>query len=422
MSKSLASDLSALDGVTVLQMVSSFGRNSFGAGYGILNLSAALWRAGINVFLVSVDEEKDAYAACEEAGFSRERLIRSSLVIHPGFRFSPFLLDRLLKITKNQKVILHSHGTWTYMSYLAGRLRRRLQCPQVFMPHGELEPYALGISRKKKAIASLLFARRNILEATCVCALSEQERTSIRNFGFTGRVEVIPYGMNSASSCTDAEVSDFRGKHSVAPSSRIMLFLSRVAPKKNLPLLLNAFASVVKLAPEWKLLIAGGDERGHINEVRQLVKDLKLDNSVNLIGSAYGHAKACALTSASLFVLPSHSEGLPIAVLEAMEYGKPVLVTDGWTLPVKTTAKYGWRVPVDRESFELALREAMSTPEDKLVEMGQAARSIVREHFTWDSAAMKACSLYASLVDDSRTGSLTAEDLRLGGELMESKK
>lgn len=394
-------DKPPMDDVTVLQMAPSFGRKGFGLGYAVSNLSAALWRAGVNVFLVSVDEEKDAYAACEEAGFPRDRLIRASLIIHPRFRFSPFLLHRLLRMTKERRVILHSHGTWTYMSYLAGRLRRRLQCPQVFMPHGELEPYALAISPMKKAIASRLFARRNLQEASCVWALSEQEQTSIRNLGYAGRVAVIPNGVNSASFCSGSEVSDFRAKHNLAPDSRVMLFLSRIAAKKNLPILLNAFASVAKLRPEWNLLIAGGDEKGHIHEVRQLIKDLKIEASVNLIGEVYGQEKACAFTAASVFVLPSHSEGLPIAVLEAMEYGKPVLITDGWTLPVKTSAKYGWRVPAGREGFERALDEAMSTPEDKLFEMGQAARSIVREHFNWDSVAKQACSLYASLLNDN---------------------
>ena len=404
MSDRMRSAETALTGVTVLQMVSSFGRSSFGAGYGISNLSAALSRAGVDVFLVSMDEEKEAYEVCEDLGFPREKLVRASLIVHQRFRFSPFLLSRLLEITKGRKVILHSHGTWTYMAYLAGRLRRKLQCPQVFMPHGELEPYALGISRKKKAIASLLFARRNLREVSCVCALSEQEQTSIRNLGYAGRVEVIPYGMNSTSSRSEAEVSDFRARHNVAPGLRVMLFLSRIAPKKNLPMLLNAFATVSKLRPGWKLLIAGGDERGHIHEVRQLIKDLRIDDSVSLIGPVYGQEKACALTSASVFVLPSHSEGLPIAVLEAMEYGKPVLITDGWTLPVKTNASYGWRVPVDQKAFENALLDAMSTSDDKLSAMGQAARSTVREHFNWDAVAKQACSLYASLLDGSRDG------------------
>ena len=387
--------------VIVLQMVSSFGRKSYGAGYAISNLSAALWRAGVDVFLVSVDEEEDAYASCEEAGFPRDRLIRSSLIIHPRLRFSPFLLNRLIEVTRGRKVILHSHGSWTYMAYLAGRLRRRLQCPQVFMPHGELEPFALEISPRKKAIASRLFASRNLHEASCVWALSEQEQTSIRNSGYAGRVAVIPNGVNTALSCSEAEISHFRAKHNLARTSRVMLFLSRIAPKKNLPMLLKAFAAAAKLRSDWKLLIAGGDEKGHIHEVRQLIRDLRIDDSVTLIGEVYGQEKACAFSTASVFVLPSYSEGLPIAVLEAMEYGKPVLITDGWTLPVKTTAKYGWRVPVGQESIEQALREAMSTPDDKLAEMGQAARSIVREHFTWDSVAKQACSLYASLLDDS---------------------
>src|ERR1019366_7082435 len=184
--------------------------------------------------------------------------------------------------------------------------------------------------------------------------------------------------------------------------NRVMLFLSRIAPKKNLPLLLKAFARSVKTRPEWILLIAGSDEGGHIHEVRALIQELRIEESVRLIGPVFGREKAYAFTSASMFVLPSHSEGLPIAVLEAMEYGKPVLVTEGWTLPVTTGAKFGWRVPVEERAFETGLLEAMCTSEDILADMGHSARSIVREQFSWDSIAKQAYSLYASLLAGGR--------------------
>jgi glycosyltransferase involved in cell wall biosynthesis len=211
-------------------------------------------------------------------------------------------------------------------------------------------------------------------------------------------VAVIPNGVNRAIVCSSEEIADFRTRHNVAPGSRVLLFLSRIARKKNLPLLLKEFARSVQSRPEWILLVAGSDEDGHIHEVQALVRELGIQKSVRIIGQVLGKDKACAFTSASLFALPSHSEGLPIAVLEAMEYGKPVLVTDGWTLPVTTSATFGWKVPATENEFGTALLEAMNTSEDVLVDMGRAARLIVREKFSWDSIAQQACTLYASLL------------------------
>jgi poly(glycerol-phosphate) alpha-glucosyltransferase len=285
------------------------------------------------------------------------------------------------------------------MSYVAMEFRKRQQCPLVLSPHGELEPFALTISARKKALASLLYFRRNLMKASCLWALSEQEKASIQAYGFTGRVAVIPNGVNHSVLCKAAEVAEFRKEHDVAPESRVLLFLSRIARKKNLPLLLKAFAKNVKMRAGWVLLIAGRDERGHIMEVQTLIRELGIEKSVRLIGEVSGREKACALTSASVFVLPSHSEGLPIAVLEAMEYAKPLLLTDGWTLPVTTSLRFGWREPGEEQAFTAALLEVMNTPEERLKEMGHNARSVVREHFGWDGIAKQACSLYASLLN-----------------------
>jgi glycosyltransferase involved in cell wall biosynthesis len=385
------------NGAAVVEFVPSIGPQSFGLGYVALNLAAALERAGANVFLTSMDEERDGYEACEDAGFPRERFIGAGFG-PPRLRLSPFLLRRLRKIPSDRGVIVHLHGLWTYLSYAAGAFRNHQRCPLVVSPHGSLEDYALAISPRKKAVASMFYERRNLMTASCLWALSAQEEASIRAYGYSGRVAIIPNGVKESLRCSPDEVSKFKENHNVDPGSRVLLFLSRIARKKNLPLLLKTFADNPNARSKWVLLIAGSDEGGHLHEVRALIRKLGIEKSVRLIGQVDGREKACAFTAASVFVLPSHSEGLPIAVLEAMEYERPVLITDGWTLPVTTSANYGWRTAARESTFGAALYEAMSTSEERLTLMGRAGRALVRENFSWDNIANQACSLYASLL------------------------
>lgn len=392
------------DGATVIELVSSIAPGSFGLGYAALNLAAALERNGTNTYLVCVDREVDALQACEEARFPREKVFCGSLVGPSRFRFSPFLIRQFSKIQNDGRLVLHLHGLWTYISYVACSLRKRWNCPLVLTPHGHLEPYALNISRGKKAVASLLYERRNLLTASCMWALSEQEKASIRGYGYKGKVAVLPNGVNRAFECSQEDLVAFRARHNIGSDSRIMLFLSRIAPKKNLPLLLKAFAKNIKMPTEWLLVIAGDDEGGHIHEIEALIQELHIDKSTRVIGPVAGKEKACTFSASSLFVLASHSEGLPIAVLEAMEYGKPIVVTDGWAFPTSINAHFGWRTSTNEHDFGAALSEAMSTPESILSEMGQNGRTIVRQNFNWDSVALRAASLYESLLLHCRDG------------------
>lgn len=390
--------LQRIDDATVVEMVSSIAHDSFGLGYAALNLAAALERAGTNVFLVCVDQQNDAYEACEEARFPRERLIRGSWLGPSRLRFSPFLLRRILSIPSSGKSVIHLHGMWTYMSWLAGALRKRWQCPLITSPHGSVNPYALSVSARKKALATFLYEHRNFSTAACLWALTEREKTSIREYGYQGRVAVIPNGVRRSIDCSAAEICEFRARHRISSSARVVLFLSRIAVEKNLPQLLRAFARNICKHPEWLVVIAGNDERGYIRQVEAVVSELAIGQSVRFIGPVSGKKKALAFSIASIFALPSRSEGLPITVLEAMEYGKPVFVTDVWTLPGVNCAAFGWRVPLEEHAFETGLSDAMSTSDHVLREKGRIARATVRELFDWDTVAQQARVLYGSLL------------------------
>lgn len=385
--------------ITALHLVSGFGPKSFGLGYAALHLAAAADRAGGNVYLASLDQTSEAWVSCDAAGFPRQRFIPGAPILGRGtLRVAPFQVSRLSKLRDPGNTVIHLHGMWTSISWVAARLRRSWGCPLVLSPHGSLEPYALGLSARKKAIAARLYEKENILGAACMWALSPQEERDIRAWGYKGRTVVIPNGVSRGPRCTSEEITEFRTRHGIPQGHRILLYLARITPKKNLPLLLRSFKSALAAAPAWTLLIAGSDERGHLKEILMLVEDLGLAEHVRFVGKVLDREKACALSSASVFALPSHSEGLPIAVLEAMEYGKPVLVTDGWSLPVVTSARYGWRAQVELESFRDKLLQAMTAPTALLEQMGREAQEMVHAHYDWDLIGRQACALYSDLL------------------------
>lgn len=103
-----------------------------------------------------------------------------------------------------------------------------------------------------------------------------------------------------------------------------VLGMSRFVPEKNLHHLIEAFSRV---KPDGVKLVIAGDS-DFPDEYSEGLKQLARDNGVVLTGFVKGRKLHSLLTNARCFVLPSSHEGLPIALLEAMSYGLPVIVSD----------------------------------------------------------------------------------------------
>ena len=83
-------------------------------------------------------------------------------------------------------------------------------------------------------------------------------------------------------------------------------------------------------------MIAGPDQLGFKSEIQGRVRALGIDAHVVFAGALYGAEKAAILAATDIFVLPSFSEGVPMAVLEAMAWGIPVLATRACNIDVET--------------------------------------------------------------------------------------
>ena len=107
---------------------------------------------------------------------------------------------------------------------------------------------------------------------------------------------------------------------------KILLYLSRIAEKKGLDLLIHAFNEIKE--NKIHLVIAGNNQNIYAQKIKDLIKKKKLENFITWVGPLHGKIKWDALRSASLFCLPSHQENFGIVITESLSCGTPVLITN----------------------------------------------------------------------------------------------
>ena len=111
-------------------------------------------------------------------------------------------------------------------------------------------------------------------------------------------------------------------------------------------------------------------------------------------GPQYGEDKWRSLAAASFMALPSHSEGLPLSVVEAWSAGTPTIMTEACNLPDGFAMGAALRVEPEAESILGGLLRAGEMPEGELVAMRGAACRLVAEHYSARAVADKTMALY----------------------------
>ena len=256
-----------------------------------------------------------------------------------------------------------------------------------------LDEWALNNSKFKKRIACALYENRHLSEAACIHALSEAEADSIRNFGLKNPIAIVSNGVESSASSKNDSPPTW-ARH-IDGSKKILLFLGRLHPKKGLVPLLKAWASTLRVAGRgWMLVIGGWDENNHRQELEHLVHDLSLEESVLFIGPQYGSEKRATLNVADAFVLPSFSEGVPMAVLEAWASGLPVLMTPHCNLHEGFTAGAALSMAPDPNSISQSLLKLDALDSKELDHMGELGRELVATKYSWEVISDKMLSVY----------------------------
>jgi glycosyltransferase involved in cell wall biosynthesis len=292
--------------------------------------------------------------------------------------------------------VLHQHGVWPLFSRVTRVWRKAQAKPTLVAPHGSFEAWAMQQSTWKKKLAASAYERSNLIEADCLQATAQEEIASIRAFGLTRPVAVIPNGVSEEWLDLEGSGNDFRHAHNVPDDARILLFLSRLHPGKGALDLVEAFAVERDSFPDWHLVLAGPVEsRSYEARIRHTIAHHQLGQRVHLVGPLAVKEKRNAMAAAELFVLPTLSDNFAIVIAEALAVGLPVLTTQGamaWQ-PLEDH-HCGWRVPLGPAYLREGLRRALSLPPHALAEMGTRGIDLIRRQFLWSHAAERSLDVY----------------------------
>ncbi len=254
--------------------------------------------------------------------------------------------------------------------------------------HGMLEAWALQNAKWKKRIAALLYQNQHLSGAACLRALCEAEAQSIRAYGMRNPICVIPNGVDlpqlDKSSTLETENLPLQ---TFAEGHKVLLYLGRLHPKKNVANLVRAWKQILNFHPltpkNWVLAIAGWDQGGYECELKKLASDYGLTASVSFLGPLFGQEKEAAYRLCDAFILPSLSEGLPVTVLEAWAHAKPVLMTPECNLPEGFAAEAAIQIGTSPEEIAAGLKQLIEMTDDDRRAMGDRGRTLVATKFSW---------------------------------------
>ncbi|HEY9614849.1 glycosyltransferase family 4 protein [Allocoleopsis sp.] len=277
----------------------------------------------------------------------------------------PALFTWLPKIASTAKIVVTCHGLdWQRSKW------------------SKASSYLLRLGER----AAVRFADRIIV-------VSEELRSYFKQT--YGEEEALYYIPNAPSKLSESDPNFAYGSSLGLTQGRYIVFLGRLVPEKCPDLLIKAFKSIQ--AQGWKLALVGGssDTPEFTTQLRNLA-----ENSPDIIftNELQGARLAEIIRGAGLFVLPSEIEGLPLAMLEAMQEGIPVVASN---LPVHQQLvghNRGMLFPVgDVDSCKQRLDWGIHHLQE-LAEMAQNAQKHIKDNYNWDKITNDMLGLYTELL------------------------
>ncbi len=322
----------------------------------------------------------------------RASVIQLTELIGVQSSFSLHVLPLALRIAKNQSFdIIHAHNLFFFTTIMALILKRWLKKPLVVTMHlGSLE-HIVGIYKVPALIYLQSVGRLILHQSERIIAVSQAVSEHAQKLGVPQRnLRVIPNGV---------DLEKFQPNcHRLFTRDHVnVVFIGRLIFNKGPQYIVEAAPTVLKEFPHVKFKFIGdGPLR---KDLEQRVKNLKLESVFEFVGLKDNIP--ALLQDADLLVRPSLLEGMPLAVLEAMACGLPVVATSvGGTAELIDDKVNGLLIePANSAQLAAGLLEVLKNPGWGR-QMGQMGREKVEQSYNWNQIAAQTVSVYRELVGE----------------------
>ena len=385
--------------IRVVMLTDRFAPDYGGGARHALHLCHKLAERGVKTFVITGHKNQRTIADQVED----IPVTRVPLPLREGFGVLPFYarLLHLLVARRHEYDIIHAHAIHhhAYAGFLAGRLLGKPAIAKIALL-GHDDP--ASIAHRRLGSFQLLMLR----QATTIVATSQEMAQAVTAFGWpASRLAHIPNGVDTDHFCPLGARAALRAQLQLPRSAFVVTFVGLIAHRKGVRALARAWAGVRQAHPDALLLLVGpcskdehwGVNEGNVAEVKAILAESRVASSVRFVGQVAN--PEVYLQTSDLFVLPSRSEGMPNALLEAMACGLPFVATRlGCIEEMAPPEQQPYLVPVGDAD---ALAEAIITlgrDADARRQLGIAVRRTVEARYSLDAVADRYMELYRSLV------------------------
>lgn len=310
---------------------------------------------------------------------------------------TPFVISRNIQkcLWQSSHDIYHANALWMGSTHDTCRIARKLRKPYIISPHGMLYPTALAVKSWKKKILLNLWYYKDINSAACLHATCQQEADYCRQFGYKGPIAVIPNAVvfPEGIELKKNNYRDSKGRRQIG-------FLGRLHPIKKVE---NVIYALYKLPDEQKsqisLLIMGKYDDQYEQWLKDEVKRLGLEETVEFVGFVSGKEKYERLSRLSALMVPSAQENFGMIVPEALICGTPVYASLGTPWGELNDCDAGWWKDNVPETIAEVIKEILSKSDEELLEMGKNGRRLIEQKYEQHKVAGMMKELYEWVVE-----------------------
>jgi glycosyltransferase involved in cell wall biosynthesis len=362
-----------------------------GASHYAFELSRHLVKLGIETVVITHwhpgQPEEEQFASV------KVKRVRGLVLKDPHRAVSPLVFRRCHRYIHDERFdVVHGLDFYSSMAQMAIHYAHRCSIPCVLTCHTICNsPPLIGIQRPM----GLALRKANRL-----IAVSQASARYSHLLGFRKqRIVVVPNGVDLSCFSPRTDGTHVRDALGIGSEPLVVTAL-RLIKRKSPDLLVSAFARVLRVIPNAKLVIAGsGREK---DRLMRLAERLNMNNSVLLAGQLEREKVAQLMAAADVFVLPSAIESFGMALLEASAVGIPVVCSDAGGVPEVFQHELNALLYPPGDDTAIARAIIRLLRDKELARMITANAMQTASTLTWELAAQRTLQVYEQVLQESQ--------------------